>query len=928
MCLFVVILVFVGLMAGLIKETPPEIVYPDPTTTTQATTSTQGTTTPPPSTDPWMDPFLPSFSFPIHYDLWLYPDFYWQGNSFDGRIDIEIQIRANTKYLIVHQKAMSISNSQVKIKDGAALSVVREFAYEPHEFWVVEVDREIAAGTSVILHLDFTGSLVNGIVGFYKSNYTNTITGEERWLATSKFQPTDARKAFPNFDEPKYKATFQVTLRHWSNFTALNNMPNLTTVPVEGMNEVFSETVFEVTPVMSSYLICFIVTDFVYKENHFATSGIPHRIWTSVDKIDQVDYALKLGKEVGDYFETEMDMKFHLPKLDQVAVPDYPSGATEHWGLITYRETNLLYDEASVAPSGKERVALIVGHELAHNYFGNLVTCDWWDGIWLNEAFANYYQFKSVVGSEPTWDLNNYFVVDTLHAVMELDATSSSRPILMEVTHPDDINQAFDGIIYDKGASMLRMIENFMGSETWRAAIRKYLVEHEYATVVSQDLWDALQEELGGQLDISLVMSRWTEQMGYPVITITVDGGNFIATPSRFLSNPTEDPSLPESPHDYKWYIPFGYQFQGGNIERIWMNDTSVTIEDTRNNPATDWIKFNPNNFGYFRVNYPTDMWQQFASLLAGSVDTFPPVDRANLMDDVLNLARASQLDYQTAMEMTTYLAEETHYFPWVASRSALEYISSMLYGNKEYNLFRRYVREITERVMNELQVDAGGDHQEQSLRTGIIRLSCGHGYSGCLQNISNYFYDWVDNDASIPPSIRQEVYLYGMAQYGAEREFDILWERYESVVAPQEKLYILNAMAQARDVFLIQRYLEYCRDETRVRPGDFFSAVQYAANNPVGTAYVWNWVRANYEEFVGRFGLADRYFGRMIPNIISSFKTDFQLQEVEAFFEKYPDAGTGSMPRAQALDSIRNNIYWRENNEQLVIDWLKDYYP
>jgi glutamyl aminopeptidase len=880
----------------------------------------------PDATDPWLDPYLPTTVEPIHYDLYQYPDFYHDGSVFTGEVSIQLDVLNVTDTLIVHIKDMNVTSSRVFDRNGNQLTLRDTFAYEPNQYWVVQTLNPLQEGSTVTLQLTFTGSLTNGIVGYYKSTYVHDVTGVTSWLATTKFQPSDARKAFPNFDEPRFKSEFKITLKHWQNFTALTNLPPESYVDLD---DVWRETTFVTSPRMSSYLVCFIVSDFAYKNNTLV-DGKLHRVWSRPDRLDQVDYALSVGPIVENFYIQEFAVPYPLPKLDQFAVPDYPSGATEHWGLITYRDTRLLYDPTQVGDAGKQGTLSIIAHELAHNHVGDLVTCKYWDDLWLNEGLASFYEVKGVTAADPTMLYNGQFFSRTVQSVLVSDGANSSRPIVIKITNPNEANAVFDSITYDKGAAVLNMMQGFLGEETFRRSITRFLQDNAYGSVVTDDLWKAFQTEIGSGLDIKQVMTTWVYSMGYPVIGIEILPGNQIqATQKRFLLDPTSDPGSPPSEYGYVWHVPLNYRTQGGEYGLVWLNQTASVVFD---NPQSgdEWIKFNHDHSGYFRVNYDAGLWTLLTDQLNTGYASLTELERSNLISDGLNLAKAEQLTYDVALGLTEYAWIDRSLIVWDSIVSGFNYIYYMIVTTPDHQLFQNYVRSLTSDLIDRLQVADGGSHVDKLLRSHILRLSCYGGHSGCNQNITNLFQPWIIDPVgnAVPLNLRREVYYIGIAGSSLESDWNAVWDRYTTATSGQEKDNLLYALSRTRDLTLIDRLLQYSMDESMIRSQDFFTTIDYIAGNHDANEYLWDWVQLNYEALVARFGLDNRSLGRMVPGIVSYFNTDEQLQEVLAFFALYPDAGTGVRFREEALQEINANIRWMQNSLGDVVSWLGEHQP
>lgn len=938
---FLVAILFVGLLAGLLKSPscplhPQTSPKPDtrkvgPVKATQDTHrgKTETVIKQHKEAGIWTNHRLPRNLVPVHYDLVLYPDFYNGSDQFYGNVSIQINVTgADASCVLIHIKDLRIIRSRIRrlteaTDDGTTkkdwIPVGRNFSYPHNEYWVMETSRTIPAGAVIRVDLQFQGSLTNGLAGLYRSRYFDSTTGEVRYLATSKFQPTDARKAFPCLDEPGFKSTFNVTLIHRPNFTALSNMPQeSTTNSVNGL----VATRFQKSVPMVTYLACFIVCDFAYKESQ-TTNGIPLRVFAVRDMIDQADFALNITGRILELYEQTFGLPYPLPKLDQIAIPDFVSGAMEHWGLITYRETMLLYNEREASVSNKQRVAIVIAHELAHMWFGNLVTMNWWNDLWLNEGFASYVEYIGVDHVQPDWNMKAQFLTEDMQLVMSQDATLSSHPIVVPVEHPDQITEVFDIISYSKGASVLRMLESVLGMENFKKGLQMYMKKYQYSIAVTSDLWNCLSQ-VDGAPDVNAVMKTWTEQMGFPVVDVIVTGSGVRLTQSRFLIDPTANKTQPPSDFNYIWQIPLKWIDSVGHSGLLWLKEKQATLsltQDSRN--GSDWIKFNANGSSYVRVNYMESHWKHLAEVLQKNPKAMSTSDRSNLLDDAFSLAKAGHINYSIPLELIKYMEKETEFVPWKTVEVNTAYIREMLQYSTHFGKWKRYISSLLKPVLRQIGLGTGGTHNEQLMRISVFSMACVLGNQECLDNVTHVFRAWIHDGQYIVPSLRGVVYRYGMRTAGNEWEWDRLWEHYVNTTTPQEKNRLLLGLAQAREAWLLNRLLVNAMDDQKIRSQDFFSAISYMTTNPLGRSLVWDWARVNWPKLVDRFNLNNRYLGRMIPGIVHFFNTPFQLQEVESFFSRHPIAGAGERGRSQALDQIRANIAWMDRNIADIGHWL-----
>ncbi|XP_066993050.2 glutamyl aminopeptidase isoform X2 [Anabrus simplex] len=865
---------------------------------------------------------------PRHYDLTLQP--YLKQGTFSGTVAITVEVNVSCEFLAVHAKQLNVTASRVTLPDGVTVFPLQEdaFLYPPHELLVLKAKFPVGL---YILHFEFNGRLTDKIVGFYRSEYMDASTHTKRYIATSKFQPTYARQAFPCFDEPGFKSKFTIRLvRPSDGYSALSNMDVEKEIP-DSPETGLTTVVFKESVPMVTYLVCFIVSNFVSLEPIIVDKSVPFSVYATPGQKSKTQYGLEIGANITEYYIDYFGIKYPLPKLDMIAIPDFVSGAMEHWGLITYREVNLLYDPTISSSANKQRVATVIGHELAHMWFGNLMTLKWWDDLWLNEGFASYMEYKGVDHAHPEWAMMDQFLIDDLHPVLILDAALSSHPIVQQVGHPDEITELFDTISYNKGAAVIRMLEDFMGQENFQKGITAFLNAYKFENAVTQDLWDELQkvedEKSEHPTNITQVMDTWTRQMGFPVITVTVnENGDRVLSQSRFLADPSASKTNDVSPFGYKWEVPITYTTSSSkNVAHTWLysNTSSVTVP---NKDKAAWIKFNSHQVGYYRVNYSPDEWTVFSQLLVDDTTALDPSDRANLLEDAFSIADAELVNYDVALEMTKYLTKEDQYVPWSVASTMFRKLRSLLIGTSAYADLRRYLRSLVDSIYNSVtwEVAADDSHLKRRLRGVVLSLACSVGHKKCLDQAKAEFDNWLSNPDNRPdPDIRDLVYVYGMKMNGNEETWDTMWSLYLNEGDAQEKTKLLSGLASVQEPWLLQRFIQYSKNEAFIRSQDFFTVIQLISNNPVGDPIVWDFVRSEWEYLVERFTLNNRYLGRLIPAITKSFATEFKLKEMESFFEQYPNAGAGTAARSQALEAVVSNINWRRRHEASMTAWF-----
>ncbi|XP_022253122.1 puromycin-sensitive aminopeptidase-like [Limulus polyphemus] len=465
---------------------------------------------------------LPTSVLPIHYNINFKPDL--QKLVFEGHETIKIEVKNETSVVVLNVLELQVKLARFTREGGLEQNATNIKVSQDDERLILTFDQPLTVGKGE-LYLEFCGVLNEKMKGFYRSKYT-TLEGEVRYAAVTQFEPTDARRAFPCWDEPALKATFDISLIAAKDLVTLSNMNIVSSKPV-ATNPELKEVQFATSPVMSTYLVAVVVGEFDYVEEQ-SGDGVQVRVYTPVGKQEQGRFALEVACKALPFYKQYFNIAYPLPKMDLIAISDFSAGAMENWGLVTYRETCLLVDPQNTSADRKQWIALVVGHELAHQWFGNLVTMEWWTHLWLNEGFASFIEFLCVNHLFPEYEIWTQFVTDVYTRALELDALHNSHPIEVPVGHPSEIDEIFDDISYNKGASVIRMLHRFLGDEVFSKGMNTYLTRHMYKNAQTEDLWQALED--ASQKPVAAIMSSWTKQKGFPVVSVSCrqDGKNKI----------------------------------------------------------------------------------------------------------------------------------------------------------------------------------------------------------------------------------------------------------------------------------------------------------------------------------------------------------------------------------------------------------------
>eukprot|EP01064_Diplonema_japonicum_P017854 TRINITY_DN2623_c0_g1_i1.p1 TRINITY_DN2623_c0_g1~~TRINITY_DN2623_c0_g1_i1.p1 ORF type:complete len:877 (+),score=286.77 TRINITY_DN2623_c0_g1_i1:57-2687(+) len=605
---------------------------------------------------------LPSNVSPSAYKLKLEPDMV--NFTFKGSVEIDVDVTEATKVVEMHQRDLCVSSAVFqqgeKKVDSDSITLRNK-----DKTMSVLFEEELSVGPAV-LSLTFTGILNDQLAGFYRSKYVDA-DGNTKYLATTQFEAIDARRCFPCWDEPAKKAVFTVTLVVPAELMAISNMPEKSYITENGKKIVE----FLPSPKMSTYLLAFCIGEFDFIQG-LTKNGTLIRCISVPGKAKNLKFALDTGIKSLEFYNDFFGIPYPLPKLDMIAIPDFAAGAMENWGLVTYREIDLIIDPAKASSSQKQRVAIVITHELAHQWFGNLVTMKWWDGLWLNEGFANWMQTFTGDAIFPEWKIWESFVAKEQSSALKLDSLRSSHPILVPIGRAESVEEVFDLISYCKGGSVIRMIFRLLGVDQFRAGLIDYLKKHSYDNTETTDLW-AAWEKSSNQPIIEL-MDTWTLQMGYPLITVsnvTKTGGKlkFDVEQKWYLA----DGSVMDGDSDKKWIVPLIFGTEEGAHPPQYMKEKKQTIElETK----SSWVKVNYGQHIPLRVQYPTSMLDE----LCKAVATLPAEDRIGLLSDAESLSKSGDLPLTDFVKVLNGYKGEMNDKVWSQLSLALSGLKSSLY--------------------------------------------------------------------------------------------------------------------------------------------------------------------------------------------------------------------------------------------------------
>lgn len=888
---------------------------------------------------PWNKMRLPKHVAPVHYDLMIHANL--STLDFQGTVEIEIIANQSTSTIILHSRQLHISKATLNRGSGESLSEqpLRVLEYTPHEQVALLASEPLIVGVLYTVVISYAGNLSESFHGFYKSTY-RTSEGEVRILASTQFEPTAARMAFPCFDEPALKASFSIKLRREPRHLAISNMPLVRSVTVaEGL----IEDHFDVTVKMSTYLVAFIVSDFK-SVSKMTKSGVKVSVYSVPEKINQADYALDAAVTLLEFYEDYFSIPYPLPKQDLAAIPDFQSGAMENWGLTTYRESSLLFNPEKSSASSKLAITMIVSHELAHQWFGNLVTMEWWNDLWLNEGFAKFMEFVSVSVTHPELKVEEYFF-DKCFDAMEVDALNSSHPVSTPVENPAQIREMFDDVSYDKGACILNMLRDYLGIDAFKNGIVQYLHKYSYKNTRNEDLWNSMAsicprdgtQTMDGfcsrsqhsssashwhqeGVDVKTMMNTWTLQKGFPLITISMKGRNVHMKQQHYMKGSDSDPET-----GYLWHVPLTFITSKSNSVQRFLLKTKTDVLILPE--AVDWIKFNVGMNGYYIVHYEGDGWDSLTGLLKGAHTTVSSNDRASLINNAFQLVSIGRLPIEKALDLILYLKNETEIMPVFQGLNELIPMYKLMEKrdmNEVETQFKGFLLKLLRGLIDKQKWADEGSVSERMLRSQLLLLACVRKYQPCVQRAEGYFTEWKESNGKLSLPIDVTLAVFAVGAQSTEG-WDFLYSKYQSSLSSTEKSQIEFALSTSQDQEKLQWLLDQSFKGDIIKTQEFPHILTLIGRNRVGYPLAWKFLRENWNKIVQKFELGSTSIAHMVLGTTNHFSTKARLEEVKGFFSSLKENGSQLRCVQQTIETIEENIRWMDKNFEKIRIWLQN---
>lgn len=816
-----------------------------------------------------------------------------QKRTFTGSVTITGDLTRTAEHITLHAKDLTITKATVN-------NLTAKVTTGDDDEIVLATGHDLPKGT-YNLAIEFTGAITDPMHGIYPCYFTQD--GQPKELLMSQFESHFAREAFPCVDEPAAKATFQLTLVTEPNITVVGN------TPVHSATEENNTltTTFEETPKMSTYLLAFVAGDLTYKQTT-NKNGVKVRVYATPAHANELGFALHHAAKVLDYYDDYFGTPYPLAKCDLVACPDFAAGAMENWGLITFREAALLVDEHDTPADTRQHVAEVIGHELAHQWFGNLVTMQWWDDLWLNESFANWMEYHSTAHFYPEWQMWEQYSATEQQYAFTRDGLASVQSVQQRINHPDEIATLFDpAIVYAKGGSLIRMLNQYLGADTFREGLRIYMKRHAYSNTTTSDLWHALAEASGK--DVEHFMADWISKPGHPVVHYQLHDGHATITQQRFFANPTQakkDGTL--------WPIPL-LSSTLPDLQLLSAKKAEAVVT------KGDHHLLNEGGTGFYHVRYDAKNLANLAHAVGeGKLDT---TDRQRLLMDSVALNRAGLEPTIDTLRLLSHYSQESNYAVWLGINGAVGALRTIINDDPAYKPdLQRFIANLSRSEFERLgwQAAKNEPHFDSLLRPFVIGNLVYAEDASVVKHCLDLF-EAAKKPEDIASDIRSIVYSAAVREHGqAATEKLVRW--YKTTLSADERINIVAGLSSIRDEKVAKKLLALITTKT-VKLQDSFYWFIYFMRNRYARKVTWQWMQDNWDWILQQFG-GDKDYNYFPKYASSTFSTREELADFRAFFG--PKIKEPALTRTieQSIEDIEVRILWRERDLVAVTDFLK----
>ena len=731
------------------------------------------------------------------------------------------------------------------------------------------------------LIINYSGHINNNLTGFYRSQYAVSKNKTE-FIATTQLEPTYAKMLFPCYDEPHMKSTFDINILVDENLVALSNMP-LQSKTKQNKRYLYR---FQTTPPMSTYLLYIGVGKFEFVTDYVNNTMI--RIVTTRKNQLECEFALKLAKKFLVYYENYFGINFQLPKLDLIAIPDFAAGAMENWGAITFREAYLLYDKQKSTVKTKQLIAEVISHELAHQWFGNLVTMKWWNDLWLNESFATFLAIKSIQNFFPRWHYWDQFLEQSMNSSMQLDSLYSTHPIDTNVKKPTEINEIFDEISYEKGCCILRMLEHYIGEQNMRMCLKNYITSNIYQNATGDEFWDSIDNTL--QKQIKKIMKIWITQKGFPILEIkNIDNESILIQQQRFLPNKKDR-------HDNTlWNIPITIGIK--EKHRYLLTNKTKQIKLDNLFPIV-----NTSRSTFLRINYKVQLLTKFIPFIKSR--KLPYIDRWSIQNDCFTFCIYNRIGIKKYLELLDAYVNENDYLCLMDILNNLNFLYLLTVKTSFEKIIKKYLLNYFDNTYKKFDWNKNKNNLYILLRNAMF-IALGKLGKTTITEKAKIKFKRYKKTKNLDPDLCEVVFTL-VAWVGDINTYHDLIKLYNDAVTEEEKLVILTALCNFKDDKLLIKTLDFSLTP-HVRSQNMHLLVINMVNNQYGRELIWPWIKDNWNAIISKVGLHNLILNKIVSNL--SKLNDLQiLQDIDSFFKNQKTDYGITMTLKQTLEAIKIN--------------------
>ena len=843
---------------------------------------------------------------PENYNLSLIID--KENLTFSGEVEISgMKINKPSKRLTFHQNSLKIASAQVfsLSKQGEKeLKVIRINHHNKLNEVRLHFD-DLAYAGKYIIKMKFNGKITKSLDGIYPSYYTDE-KNQKKTIITTQFESHFARQSFPCIDEPAAKATFKLSLTSSKNNTIISNT-EVDEIKTTSKNQTVS---FKVTPIMSTYLLAFAIGELGFKETK-TKRGLVIRSYSTPDKINQLDFSLDVAKRSLEFFEDYFKIDYPLNKLDLIALPDFSSGAMENWGLMTFREIYMLTDMKVENVDSQQQIALVICHEISHQWFGNLVTMKWWDDLWLNESFANLMEYRATNELFPAWKVWEQFISYDVMAAKKRDGLLNVQSINSKVRHPDEISTLFDpSIVYAKGGSVLYMLLNYISEDAFKQSLHNYFKKFSYRNTTANDLWDEMS--LVTNLNIGKFMGNWIYKPGIPLLNINYipNEKTISVSQERFLL----DENSTDKSSETIWNIPYNTNIKL-KTNLLAKKSTKLLITEK----SSKSLIFNQDSRTYTLVNYLNPKHLQD---ICQNLDSLSQIDKFLLLDNYYLLERSNKINLLTAIKLISYYSKEDDDVIWSSIAQLISELRRLIGNNKilkdKLNIL---INELIDSKIKSISFEqAKNENSKQiNLRSIIFALASAAENEVILKK-SNQIFTKITKVTDVNPNIRNIIFNIAAKN---DKNFSKLMSFYTSSNNQEEKNDLMLAVTSTKNPKNIQILLDMLKTDS-IRSQDILSTFGGIFRNYYARDLAWEWYVKNFDYLKDLFS-SDKSYGFFARIISNFFDKQEELNKYEDFFK--PKLSEISLTREIILgiSEIKNRVNWRNKNDSMITKWLKE---